>query len=445
MSRTVVVAVVTVVTAACARTSGDPGDLRVVPLAGEVRLVDGGASVLLDDEASVEPGDVVATGPAGRALVDLGLGGRLEIDGQAAIRVAPEPEVLRGSVLATADPGGLVVTAGDAEVEAREAVFRVDRGFSVTVAVYRGAAEILGSGIGSLPALRQAVVVAGGIVPRGAQPLAVRADHLWDIRLLGGAIDLGIDLVRLERGLTRALPPNDQEAMLAQALQGIVSRSVLEEALTRLRAAETVVAAEVSRAAADLSGASVARILADVLDLRGQGAHWIVVAATWRLSGTAVLDGLEAVVGALERLVGPRSPAGQAGGAGGAGSGGDARGGGTGGGGGGSTGGGSFGTGGSGDGGTTGGGTTGGGTTGGDGTGSGTTGSAGGGTTGGSGGGSGGSGGSGGGSGGSGGSGGGSGGPPVPGQGCNSDVGCVVDEVVEDLEAGVDDVGGALP
>jgi hypothetical protein len=81
----------------------------------------------------------------------------------------------------------------------------------------------------------------------------------------------------------------------------------LEEVLRRVEAAETVVAAEVSRNAAELSGGSVARILDRVLDLRGQGAHWIVVAATWRLPAGPILLGLERLAGILGRLVAPPS------------------------------------------------------------------------------------------------------------------------------------------
>jgi hypothetical protein len=428
--RILAAAVVALVAVSCARSSDRADDLRVVPLAGDVHILDGGDPIPVGEETSLDPGDVLGTGPGGRAVVEVGLSGRIEVGGNAQVVADRAPEVLRGSVLATAAPSGLAVRAGDAEVEASRAVFRVDSGLSVTVAVYRGAASILG--FGDIQALRQAVVVAGGSVPRGTQPLEVRPYHPWDIRLLGAAIDLGLDLVRLERGLGRALPRRGQEHAVVQALAGRIPRSVALEILRRVNAAEAVVAAEVSKAAAEASPVSVAQVLAEVLDLKGQGAHWIVVAAQWRLPAGPLLAGLERLAGIVGRLVAPSASDEQAQGRPGArGAGG---GGGSGGGGGGSAGASSAASGG-----------TDGGTTGGDPVGTDPAES----TSEGGGGGSGGSGSGGSGSGGSGsGIGGTAPGGTAPG-GCGIDVGCVVDEVVEELEApqlpGDGGGGGVLP
>jgi hypothetical protein len=420
-TRAAAAALAGLVVASCARSSGPGEGLQVVPLAGEVRVTDGDDSFLVDEDVAVSPGDVLSTGPDGRAMLHLGTNASLELGGQAQVRVDGEPEVVRGSVLATSGQRSMSVRAGDAQIEGTGSVFRVDRGFSVTVAVYRGAAAILGSGIGDLPALRQAVVVAGGAVPRGARPLAVRPDHPWDIRLLGAAIDLGMDLVRLERGLSRALPSGAEEAAVIRALADTFSPPLLEEVLRRVEAAETVVAAEVSRSAAELSGGSVARVLDQVLDLRGQGAHWIVVAATWGVPAGPILLGLERLAGILGRLVAPPSaPPGSEGGksqatTGGSGGGtGSVEGGESGGSGGGST-----------DG-------SGGAST--DGSGGGSTGSGGSTTT---------TGGDGGGGGGS--SGGGSEGGTTTDQGCQVDVSCVIGEVVEEVDLPPLPGGGILP
>jgi len=181
---------------ACARSpDGGADGLRVVPLGGEVRLVHDGDPVLLDEAEDVTPGDVVTTGASGWALVELGVGRSLELAPRAAIRVGgPETaEVIEGSVLARAGEPGLALRAGDAEILGERTVFRVDRDFSVTLAVYRGQADLPGSGVGPVPALRQTTVVAGGTVPRGPQPLIVRPDDPWDAELLGQFIDLGLE------------------------------------------------------------------------------------------------------------------------------------------------------------------------------------------------------------------------------------------------------------
>jgi hypothetical protein len=305
MRRAIGVALIAVTAAACAGSSGESGELLVTPLAGDVRVLAGDDTVLLDEETRVDPGDLLVTGSGGAALLDLGGAGRLELGDQARVRVDRRPEVVLGSVLAAAESGGLALRAGGAEIEATDAVFRVDRGFSVTVAVYRGAAEILGSGIGAVPALREVVALSGGAVPSGPSPLLIRPDHPWDIRLLGAAIDLGLDLDRFQRGLGRTLPARSQGDAVARVLDGSLPGPVIDSLLDQFAAAESVVAAEVSRAVAELRGTSLLGILDRVLDLREQGAHWMVVAATWSLAGTPVLRSLERLAGAIGRLATP--------------------------------------------------------------------------------------------------------------------------------------------
>lgn len=305
MRRAIGVALTAVTAAACAGSSGESGELRVTPLAGDVRLLDGDDAVLLDEETRVDPGDLLVTGSGGAALLDLGGAGRLELGAQARVRVDRRPEVVLGSVLAAAESGGLALRAGGADIAASDSVFRVDRGFSVRVAVYRGAAEILGSGIGAIPALREVVALSGGAVPSGPSPLLIRPDHPWDIRLLGAAIDLGLDLDRFQRGLGRTLPAGSQGDAVVRVLDGSLPGPVIDSLLDQFAAAESVVAAEVSRVVAGLRGTSLLGILDRVADLREQGAHWMVVAATWSLAGTPVLRSLERLAGAIGRLATP--------------------------------------------------------------------------------------------------------------------------------------------
>jgi hypothetical protein len=92
---------------------------------------------------------------------------------------------------------------------------------------------------------------------------------------------------------------------VARALDGTLPGPVIDSLLDQFAAAESVVTAEVSRAVAELRGSSLLGILDRVLDLRGQGAHWMVVAATWGLAGTPVLESLERLAGAIGRLASP--------------------------------------------------------------------------------------------------------------------------------------------
>ncbi|MGH2678539.1 MAG: hypothetical protein ACRDHB_09300, partial [Actinomycetota bacterium] len=86
---------------------------------------------------------------------------------------------------------------------------------------------------------------------------------------------------------------------------GSLPGPVIDSVLEQFAAAESVVAAEVSQAVAELRGTSLLGILDRVLDLRGQGAHWMVVAATWSLAGTPVLRSIERLAGAIGRLATP--------------------------------------------------------------------------------------------------------------------------------------------
>jgi hypothetical protein len=279
----------------------------VVPLAGQVKLLHDGERALLDEITGVSPGDVVATGATGRARVELGAGRSVELAPEAELMVgAPSlTEVLEGSVLARAGQPGLSVRAGDAEITGRGAVFRVDRGFSVELGVYRGQASLLGSGVAPVPELRQATVVAGGTVPRGPQPLVVRPDDPWDAELLGPFIDLGLQLDDLQRGLTRQFPRGDGADAVLAALEDEFPRKAVEAVLEEVRAAEAVVAAVVSGQAAPVAGLPLVQALEEVVDLRVEGAQWIVVLASWRLAGVALAQELARITGLIARFVAP--------------------------------------------------------------------------------------------------------------------------------------------
>ena len=326
MTRTLtLVTVLAVAAAGCARSGDDAGSgPRVLPLAGQVTLAQGGESVLLDEETALEPGAVVATEESGRALVSLGAGQSVELGPRAEVRLDgfSEPELTRGSVLARTGPTGLQVRSGDAALEGRSAIFRVDRGFSTTLAVYRGEASVIGSGVAPVSALRQATVVAGGDVPRGPRPLEVRLNDPWDIRLLGPAIDAGIELVKLERGLTPQLAGEDGAATVASILADDFPARALGDALEQLGAAEAVIAAEVAREAAELTASPLSFVLQQVSDLRLEGAHWIVVVAQWEIIGDALFLELGQLAGLLARRVAPPPAATLLGGSSGGGSGG---------------------------------------------------------------------------------------------------------------------------
>jgi hypothetical protein len=277
---------------ACSQTpTPEAGELRVVPLGGDVRILQDGESSLLEEAITVDSGVRLITGTDGRAQVELPSGNSVELAPQAELQVdGDEPHLSTGSALVRA-PSGITVhagLAGDAEISATDSTFRVDSDISVTLAVYRGAATVLGSGVPEIAALQQATVVQGTDIYRSPGPLQVKPNDPWDAELLGENIDLGLRLVGLEKGLTRQLPSGREIEAVSQTLAEDFPKNVIQSALTELNdAARIVVAAALAREVERLDGGSRAQIFSEVVNLQSLGAHWIVVVAKWGLATAA--------------------------------------------------------------------------------------------------------------------------------------------------------------
>ncbi|MGH2685291.1 MAG: hypothetical protein ACRDJP_07490, partial [Actinomycetota bacterium] len=302
----------TLAAAGCARSSaGTTEELTVVPSGGVVTVISGGERTVLEEATVVDPGSRVLTTDGGRA--------KIQLPDRATLELAPEAEIalldsagaqlVRGSILVRSAAPGTTVRAGETDVQSSNAgsVFRMDRGFSLILAVYRGAAEVLGSGVAPVPALRQATVIPGGEIQSGHRPLQVRPNDPWDAQLLGPAIDLGLELLSLERGLTRQIPRAEGLRAVTQALDGF-PRSAINRALGALDAARATVAAVIAQRVAEIDGASVVQALNQIVELQSQGAHWIVVVAQWSLADAArtLLGQLARLTNAIARAVAPR-------------------------------------------------------------------------------------------------------------------------------------------
>jgi hypothetical protein len=289
---------------ACAEGAGGEAlAVRAIPLGGQVVLFHGDDSSLLEQETILEAGDRLVSADDGRALVRLPGGRSVELAPGADLGWAGPggAEVRAGSVLARAS-SALTIRAAGADIEGSDAVFRVDRELSTRLAVYRGEASVVGSGVGAIPALRETTLVAGGAVPRGARPLRVSPNDPWDINFLGAAIDIGLELDRLQRGLARQLPAQGPEAV-TEVLSEDFPRRILEDLLERISPAESVVAAVAAREAAALVGQSLVQVLRNVLDLRLLGADWTVVVAQWELTRSEILAQLNEVTDLIARFV----------------------------------------------------------------------------------------------------------------------------------------------
>jgi hypothetical protein len=291
---------------ACAR--GGPGasdELRVIPLEGDVFVLDGEERTSIDEADELDLGAVVATGDSGRALVDLPLGQAVELAPESSLRVTgdDETELLTGQVLAGA-PAGLTVSSGAAEVSGSGGFFRLDRYVgAMRLGVYSGSATVHGWD-GRLTALKQ-VGVAAGIVPEAPVPLQVDPSDPWDVRRLRKAIQVGLSLDDLQRGLGAELQGGADSETISRVLpQGIPAQDS-KRYLDRVSPSEALVAAMVAIQAARLDALSSLDALREVVRLRELGASWIVVVAQWQLYTDAILNGLARITDLIARTLIP--------------------------------------------------------------------------------------------------------------------------------------------
>jgi hypothetical protein len=303
---TILLVAVALLAGACARGGPGAGDeLRVIPLEGDVFVLDGGEKTSIDEAEELGLGAVVATGDSGRALVDLPLGQAVELAPESSLRVTgdDETELLTGQVLAGA-PAGLTVSSGAAEVSGSGGFFRLDRYVgAMRLGVYTGSATVHGWD-GRLTALEQ-VGVAAGIVPEAPVPLQVDPSDPWDVRRLRKAIQVGVSLDDLQRGLGAELQGGAGPDTISRVLpQGLPAEDA-KRYLQRVSSSEALVAAMVAIQAARRDPLSSLDALREVVRLRELGASWIVVVARWQLYTDAILNGLARITDLIARTLIP--------------------------------------------------------------------------------------------------------------------------------------------
>jgi hypothetical protein len=303
---TISLAAASLLAGACAQSS--PQDIsrpRLDPLGGPVQIVHDGEVTAVTGSVELEPGDLVRTGADGRAL--------LRFPGAQSIEVAPEaelgvgtsgPELMVGSALVRASEG-LAVRVGEISVRGRDSLYRLDRGVALRVGVYDGGVTLPGSGFeGVVPGLREAVVTAG-IVAREPRPLSVDPGDAWDTRLLGDAIDLGLDLDQLEDGLARQLPARGALATLEEVLPRSLSARRALSIIRGLSPAGGLVASVVAaRLAVDQAMPALLALRRIVEELR-LGASWSLVMAQWELGRDALESALARISVLVVRALAP--------------------------------------------------------------------------------------------------------------------------------------------
>ncbi|HJV05675.1 MAG TPA: hypothetical protein VJ868_10480 [Actinomycetota bacterium] len=272
---------------------------RLEPLEGAVHVLRAGEVMAASAAMDLQPGDVVRTRPGGRALLRFPGAQWVEVAPEAEVAVGDSgPELVTGSALVRASTG-LSIRVGEVAVRADRAVYRLDRDVATRVGVYDGGVSLPGSGLeGDVARLREAVVTAG-IVTRQPGPLTLDPRDPWDTRLLGEAIDLGLDLERYEAGLAHQFPArgvrDTLEAALPRELPARRALSMIRGVSPAGGLVASVVATQLSEAHA-IPALSALRRVVEELRL---GASWSVVVAQWELARAA----LETALGRVSDLV----------------------------------------------------------------------------------------------------------------------------------------------
>jgi hypothetical protein len=303
--QTFVLVAVTLLAAACARGgSGSGSDLQVIPLEGDVFLLEGSERTILEEPKEIDLGTVVGTGGSGRALLKLPLGQSVELAPNTKLRlVGPDETELMGGRILTGAPEGLSVTAGAAQIQGAGGFFRLDRYVgAMRLGVYSGSATVHGWD-GRVGALEQ-IGVAAGIVPEAPVPLRVDPSDRWDVRRLGSAIRVGLSLEDLQRGLGAELQTATAETIARLLPRGLPPEGASRH-LQRVSRSEALVAAMVAMQAARRDGLPSLDALRDVVRLRELGASWIVVVATWQLYTDAILNALSRITDLIARTLIP--------------------------------------------------------------------------------------------------------------------------------------------
>lgn len=287
-------ALVVALVPACSRGGGDDG-FRLA-LDGRAEIVgeevgSGEHTVAEGDEVRMTSGTAVLELPGDRSVLL-----RADRDGRdpTVVTVGAVPEITEGDAVVLAGDE-TTFSVGDVDVVMREGSARVQRGLSVTVAIYEGIAEVRAAGRafdGGLEAFRQLSIPATGVLPREAVPLVYDdvAPDPWDLRFIGDAIDLGDALDRQSRSYTGQLGPGaraDAE-LLERVLPGFEPDPLIDFA------SKTPGESLVGAAIATEAGADVI----DVFSFRDAGAKWGLVALDRQVQRAALL---ERISGAITR------------------------------------------------------------------------------------------------------------------------------------------------
>lgn len=273
-----VAATVLLLAGGCRRPAAVGREGRLEPAGNVLLTARGGDPVSIRSERTLRTGDVVEVSD-GSATVVLPDGGSLELRPRTVVAFDKGPELRSGDLLVVTERAPQIVRAAGSSARAEGAV-RLAQSLSLRVATYTGSASLESGGRSiDVPALRQVAVPALGVLPGGANPIALAREDPWDKRFLGDVLDALDPLESLSHGFTGQVLPTDGRT--AGFYRTLVPQLDAEPAFQQATVEQLREPGEV------LVGATIALLgrrgsfgerLAGAATFRAEGAPWALVA-----------------------------------------------------------------------------------------------------------------------------------------------------------------------
>jgi len=209
------------------------------------------------------------------------------------------PRLVAGDALAVTSGTPLRLSVAGTDTRLDDGAARVQRGLSVVIASYLGDVQLDSAGRRlTVPALRQAVVTAAGLIPDRPSPLAYDALDSWDQRYLGDAMDLGAELVARSRGFTAQLGPGEGRTagFYRQLLPPLEREPDFTQRLVdgSHSPGELLVGAAIT---VEGRKGPFAERWAQVFQFRDDGAAWGLVALAQQVNRSPLLAGVDSAIG----------------------------------------------------------------------------------------------------------------------------------------------------
>ncbi|MEX2458247.1 MAG: hypothetical protein WD770_04615, partial [Actinomycetota bacterium] len=264
----------------------------LTPLDGRVEVLHDVTWEAVTEPTELVPGDQVRSDAEGGAQLQLSDTGRIEIGPASRVRMgsAGGAELMLGAVLA--EGSGLSVDVGRVTISPLDtSAFRIDRALSTRVGVYSGRARIAApGGPVTVNSLWQAVVVAQA-VPTAATPLRVLPKDPWDRRMLGRAIDVGLSILSLERGVRASVnAQEDSAAAIAEALPAPMAPARVAGLLRAHQLTGSKIFVSLALASQVAKPAGILPVARAIIRRVELGASWIVVVAALDLVRPTLLE-----------------------------------------------------------------------------------------------------------------------------------------------------------